>query len=661
VTGRRVIPLMLCLSLLGVAAYAQAPTLTASADPSNVMAGEPTALTLSLSSPSNVRVRTDEIPALPEGIEITGTGTPSTAIIDINGRRTYRTQVTWRIVPHREGLIEIPPITLDAGGMPVTSDPVRFNVMPDALHELRQGRPLADPVFADPQRLTSRNAMERQELARVIQRHAELFEGRVYLLVCADTSQPRVGQQVILSVYLVNGAVGGRFTPLERPSFAQPLRVQPSMTLVQRPEPQRSIFGSDFDPLSVNEYTLTEDPFTGEEAYVHLLRRVALWPTQSGVMTIAPLQASASYLWEYTSPTTGRRVQRLNQVTLRTEPLTLHVRDLPAAPAGVSETLPVGRDFRLTASLVPTELAYDEAATLSVRIEGEGLPEWFDLPPISGGDLFSAEPPATPPEPSIAIRGDRIEGAREFTYLVRFDHTGHLTLPPIEYPVFDLDTDRYRILRSDPIVVDVSAQPSEPVREITNPLLRPARGPEPLPLSTNALLGIETHGFRGLRDPAPLALQTPGGWVLAAVPPLLLIAGVVANRRRAQLRGEAGMALAMRRRARRHLSAATRARRRGDVESFHAELAAAIHGHLGDRLGAPTLGVPWVQADEALAQRGVSEALRRRIQEVLAQTDFARFAPGAEASGEMDRLHEEAIGALRDLGREMSGKRGNGR
>ncbi|MBN1477606.1 BatD family protein [Candidatus Sumerlaeota bacterium] len=658
---QRVIPLVLCLSLLGVSVHAQAPTLTASVDPSNVMAGETTALTLTLSSPSNVQVRTDEVPALPEGIEITSTGTPSSAILDINGRRSYRTQVTWFLVPRREGLVEIPPITLDAGGIPATSDPVRLNVMPDALHELRDGIPLADPVFAQPQRLTSRNAAERQELTRVIQRHAEVFEGRLYLLVCADTNEPRVGQQVILSVYLVNGAVGGRFTPLERPSFVQPLRVQPSMTLVQRPEPQRSIFGNDFDPLSVSDYTLTEDPFTGEEAYVHLLRRVAFWPTQAGVMTIPPVQATSSYLWAYTSPTTGQRIQRLNQLTLATEPLTLHVRDLPPAPAGVSGSVPVGRDFRLTASMVPTELAYDEAATLTVRIEGEGLPDWFDLPPIQGGDLFTAEPPAAPPDPQTGIRGDRIEGSREFNFLVRFDRTGHLTLPPIEYPVFDLDTDRYRILRADPIVVDVSAQPSEPVREITNPLLRPMRGPDPLPLSTNSLLGIETHGFRGLRDPAPLALQTPLGWVLATVPPLFLIAGLVVNRRRARLQGEAGMVVAMRRRARRHLSAATRARRRGDVGSFHAELAAAIHGHLGDRLGAPTLGVPWAQTDEALAQRGVSESLRRRLQEILARTDFARFAPGAEASGEMDRLHEEAIGALRDLGREMSGKRGNGR
>ena len=117
---------------------------------------------------------------------------------------------------------------------------------------------------------------------------------------------------------------------------------------------------------------------------------------------------------------------------------------------------------------------------------------------------------------------------------------------------------------------------------------------------------------------------------------------------------------AMRRRAARHLREAGRARHRGDAEAFHGEMAAAIHGHLGDRLGTSTLGVPWAQVDLNLADRGVDEDLRRRLRDLFDRTDFARFAPGADAEGAMDQLHEDAMRCLRELGRQLSARRGRG-
>ncbi len=637
--------------LLAAGASAQDHSLHASIRPDSVSLGDLAVFELSLRSPTENIPSFIWTPSLPD-FEVRSRPQVSTKMMMSGNQVTYQRTLSWAVSPRSEGVLQIPPVTIEIGGLRVTSNAVRLNVMPSPLHDLLEGEPLAPPVWAVPNRRGLPEATH--------QMHSQIFREHLYLLVCADRPEPFVGEQVNISTYLINRPNSGILTPLERPIFqprnSSPLQTgsMPAVDLVAAKVPPRGLFDG-VRNLAETDYLETTDPISGEPAHVILLHRMALWPTEAGEISLGQVEARSRYLF------VSRGRQRANDLELVTAPVTLNVRSLPGA-AGNTASVPVGRDLRLSVSLTPTELAFDEAATLEIRVEGVVFPDWIDAPEIDEGNLFSAEPPPTAPQPERWIRGDRIVGSRVFDYLVRFDRgrTGDLTLPPIRYPVFDLDREEFVDLTGIPIEVTVSSQPSEPLQEIT-PTLRVAHRARHQEVSEDFLLEIETTGFRGLTAPPPLATQTTAGWILIVAPGVILLGALAVNRRRARLRGAEGFALRTRRRAAHHLRRAQRARSRGETEVFHAELASAVHGHLTQRLGTTTFGSSWPEIDAALADRGVEDGLRRRLADALEQSDFARFAPGVDASAAMDQLFDQTVAALRELERRLPARRGDGR
>lgn len=607
------------------------------------MLGQTAILSVSVECPDNRTVNLPP-PTLPSDLEIRRALEPTTSI-SLGARTVYGVIHRWEVAPLREGRIEIPPLTFEVDGTRLTTDTLALNVMPSPLHDLVHGHPLAQPVSATPGRRILAYGQEAYD------QHAAAFRDRLYLLACADTAQPHVGQQVNVSVYLINGAG----IILSQPEFDRPLRPGSlSFDLYNAPDSASASLFPTFTPLEEEDYLTAEDPLGGDSRVLAcLLRRVAIFPPQAGEISLGALQAHSAYLYNYQGQ------QRLNDVVFTTAPLTLHVQPLPGSQTPTA-SVPVGRHFRISAELTPTRLAYDEAASLTVRVEGEGLPERFGPPVIDGGDMFRAEPPPTWPEPQVMeLRGDRLWGVREFTYLVRFNRTGPLTLPPITYPVFDLDTASTVSLQTQALEVQVSPQASEAPREITS--TGRTSPPAATPVNRDVLFEIETRGFRGLRSPPPLATGTAAGWLLIVVPPGVFALAAWTRLRQQRLSGQEGFTRRARRRALRHLRAAERARRQGDAEAFHAELAAAVHGHLTERLGRPTLGLSWIEVDQALAERGVDQALRDRIGHALSQTDFARFAPGVDPAAAMDQLHRDTLAALQELGRQLPLRRRDGR
>ncbi len=631
--------LALGFALLVTATGAQGVSVRAAIEPETVSLGEAAVFSLTLTSPQGTPPTIQGEPPLPDALLIQRRGS-TTRGMNISGNSTvHSTTQMWEVVPQREGTIRIPPISVEIDGTPVASSAVELAVMPAPSADLLAGTPLANPVPAVP-----RSTLAQFDRAQY-DRDLSAFRNRLYLLVCADNPEPFVGEQVNISIYLINGNA----TRMEEVTFDQTFRSGvPMLDLVAHQPPQRGFFGGGWSPMRQGNYFQVADPLgTGAPVLAHLVRRVAMWPTAAGEVALGELRAHAAY-----QPSGWRR---LPEVVFTTAPLTLHVRPLPGVATGTA-TVPVGRGFALSATLTPTELAYDEAATLRVRLDGAGLPRWFSLPTIDGGDLFSAEPPPTLPDPTTEIRGDRIGGRREFEFLVRFNRTGPLILPPVEYTVFDTAVGDFVTLRTEPIEVNVSARATEAAREITGVRLSDPLRPAPLAITGDVLFEIETTGFDVNGHASPLATQTPAGWALLLLPTLCLGAAAVFDRRRARLRGEAGFTLRSRRRAARRLRQAERALRHGDADAFHTALAAAVHDHLAHHLGAPTRGCSWPEVDRLLDERGVDDEVRERLSRALTATEFARFAPGADTATAERQLLDDTVAALRALGRGGKGR-----
>lgn len=647
--------------VLAVPAQAQTHRLEVQVNPASVCLGETAQMTLTLTSPDPMPEGLGDITGLSTDVEIVNRGAPASVFGMVQGQRYYQVQQSFDIRPKREGAVSLAGLRVRTSAGEIEGNEAHLNVMPPVLADFEGGERLAPPLSAAPN--PRGFAMDLADPQAAHQQHAARFEDQLYLLVCADAAEPYVRQQVNLSVYLVNGLdENGNGVLLDEPQFRRSLAqaAQPAQVLVQRPQRPLNPFGNSFTRLRPEDFVQTRDPYTQRPALVRLLERVATWPTETGEITLGEIQAVANYAYSARSRTTGQTRQYLNEAVLTTRPITLRVRPLPGVAPG-APAIPVGRDFQIETTLTPNRLAYDEAATLRIRLTGHTRPEWLDPPAVDGGDLFSATPPPAPPAAQGRLIGDRFFGVREFEYLVRFDRTGHVDLPPIAYPVFDVGAGRLVTLRSDPISVEISDQPSEPLRELTGAATAGPGVPPAAGVSGDVLLEIEQAGFEmKRRGGVRMATETAAGLMLLIAPVGVFAAGLVLNRRRAAGRDAGGFTRRARREAARHLRRAGQALRVGDHATYHAEIAAAVHGHLSEHLGQPTSGLAWPAIDRALEERGVEEALRRRLNYALEQSDLARFAPGAQREAAAAQ-HGDIIAALRDLGRLPGAKRGGSR
>ncbi len=132
----------------------------------------------------------------------------------------------------------------------------------------------------------------------------------------------------------------------------------------------------------------------------------------------------------------------------------------------------VGR-FRLSAKLSPQQVKTGDPMTLVLALSGEGA-------------LESAKAPDLSKNPAIAknfkiydATEQTKDGVRRFTYSLRPLTAEIKEFPPIEASYFDVQTERFDTLRTDPIPLEITAADKLAGRDIvSSPLMPPGNGKE---------------------------------------------------------------------------------------------------------------------------------------------------------------------------------------
>ncbi len=141
---------------------------------------------------------------------------------------------------------------------------------------------------------------------------------------------------------------------------------------------------------------------------------------------------------------------------LKSEPLVLHVLPLPVKGRPADFSGIVGR-FSMDVSFDSTRIGPGSAATLKVRLRGEGNIKMVDLssPDLPAG--FEVYPSQASEE--YRVSNGKVRGWKEFRFLVEARQPGDYQLPPIHWSYFDPTTERYVTLRSDSIRIRVRGTP----------------------------------------------------------------------------------------------------------------------------------------------------------------------------------------------------------
>ncbi len=380
------------------------------------------------------------------------------------------------------------------------------------------------------------------------------------------------------------------------------------------------------------EYTLPSQPAINNEVVngvsyqVATLRKVALFPTQSGELTIEPLVVSVdalvkrqtrsrSFFDSFFEDPFGTTVRK----SLSSKPITIRVKPLPESnrPAGFAND--VGR-YTLTATLDKRELKVNEAASVKMTISGEGnlkllKPPTIALPP----DLEVYEPKETT---TIKRDAGAISGTKSIEYIIVPRLAGEYQIKPITLNYFDPKLGKYNTITTVPLKLMVLPGVAGSGMMASG---------SSLSKQEVALLGED---IRFIKETTKFF--TAGStiyakwWYLSTylLPVVGLVLTIMYVRQRDKLRSD--LQLARRRKAgkiaAKHLTAARKVLKVGSQNEFYRMISQALQGFVSDRLNLQLTDFNAVTVQKNLEQVGVGSEEITEYQECLTESDFRQFA-----------------------------------
>jgi tetratricopeptide (TPR) repeat protein len=502
----------------------------------DTMGAEPAWVTVRVSAPS---VRLPRVIAPSFSPFTVGRTSTTSATEHAGGVSRVQVEMRYEIRAQRAGVFVIPPFEARWNSERVRSDPITIVVR-------RTPGATIPRVIAD----------GRVDTTLAVSVDSRLIPDTVY-----------VGQQTTYQVgVFIDEAIRSR------------LRRNPGFN----PPEMRGMLAYDVQP---DRGTLPSRIIGGKRYETHVYQR-AVFPLLAGRHVIPSSQLS------YSLPLSYSFFSREETHVLRTDSLVLFARELPAEGRPDKFSGAVG-SYNVDAQLDGARLRVGDPARLTVRVRGGGNIKLLPRPEVT-------VPWATviPAGETVSIDAmlPRVEGTKEFEWILTPLNAGLQELPPIEYPYFDPGTEAYEIAVTQPARIRIGE----------GALVADEVDDEFVPLA------IRTT-YRGAPG-APVYSRT-GFWLLLLGVPIPAVAAMIARRPR-KLR-------------QRSASDSLRQLARSKVPPDAMSIRRAYVGALIERLYLrPNALATRAEFIRVLKRSGVSQETALRAERLLTRLDASAFAGG---------------------------------
>ena len=370
---------------------------------------------------------------------------------------------------------------------------------------------------------------------------------------------------------------------------------------------------------------------------VALIRSWTLVPQQSGNIVIDPTEMVSVINIRVDRPSTGSIFDEFFQndyqsirKRLTTDPVTVHVNRLPdGAPSSFGGG--VGK-FSMTTSLSRDELSVHDAASLEVRVTGNGNISLLNAPKVN-----------FPPDFEVYdVKTSDIPGGKLFEYPFIPRSHGDFVIEPVEYSYYDISSRRYVTLRGDALPLTV-LKGSGQTADSTAGVLVP---------------GVQRRDVRNVGSDirfisTALPSFVPAGtffagslwfWltlvlILAAAASAYFLLKSAAARRADVVGTKNRGAVKM---ARKRLLQAEDFLRKDLYTAFYEELHRALLGYVSDKFNMDAADMSKDNISGKLSESGVDKAVADDFVSLLDACEYARYAPGS-GNEAMSAHYEKAV------------------
>jgi hypothetical protein len=590
---------------MSLTATAQNGTFVASVDRSTVGTGDRFEVSFTVSGSDVNGIKNFRAPNFSPFVVLSGPN-QSTNMQFINGQMSGSVTYTYYLYARQTGKYSIGAASIEYKGTTLQTQPIQIEVV--------QGKPQAQQKDADP----SQNAGD-----------------NLFIRAFSDKQRVKQGEPVTITYKLYT-------------------RLQVSGYDIAKAPVYQGFWAEEIE--QPKQPTVTNETYEGKQYRVAMIRKTALFPTQSGKLLISPLEVRCAFQLQSRKKSNDpfdsffndpffSRMQNVEQ-DFKSNPLNVTVDPLPGnSPPGFTGA--VGR-FAFTATVDKKEVKTGDPITLRLTITGSGNIKLLTPPKPNLPADFEAYDPKISDE--ITRDGGVIRGKKIAEYLVIPRNAGNRAIEPIAFSFFDLDRNAYSTLRSQRFEFTVL-----PGRDVSG-------GAAIASKSDVRLLGEDIRFLKlTMGELQPIGESLFANNVLVALlvfPPIAFLGAFAYRKRQEKLSGKVDQLRFAKagREATKRLKQARKLFSQGNTESYHAEVSKALMGYLEDKLHIPKASITIDQAATLLKQHHVPSETVESLRSCIDRAEFARFAPASDTQEARAELLDAAAGIINSVERSFSRK-----
>jgi len=588
------------VALFSGAAAAQNATFQAGLDRAQVGIGEQFTLQFTLANAGTGGGANLQLPDLGKFHIMSGPNESSSMQI-VNGAVSSSVTYSYVLQPKEQGKFTIGAATIEAGGVTLKSAPVAIEVVKGSTRPKQQAGGQDDAM-------------------------AQIGEN-LYLKATVDRTRVAQGEQVNL-VFKI-------YTRVSIASYA--VEKNPTMT---------GFWGEDVETpknIQTNPETLN-----GKQFRVGIIKRMALFPTQSGELEIGPMEVQSAVQIQdrrsmdpfesFFRDPFGRQVNYV----VKSDPIKIRVDPLPPDPP--SDFKGAVGQFAMSTTVDKKSTRTNEPIDLKVTVSGTGNIKLIESPAVELPSDFEQYTPKV--SDNINRTGDRISGSKTFEYLLIPRYPGMKVIKPVTFSYYDPSKKEYVRLHSPQIELNVEQGAVAVTPLITGGTQEDVR-----------LLSQDIRFIKlGEPDLSPRGehFRTNGVFIAMLLLPLACAGGafVYARQRKAEMLDQAGY------RNRRAIKVARKGLKQAEYLlkekgssgapasnqrlRFYGEISKALWKYMGDKLNIPQSAFSIEGAVAELGLRAVPGDIITSLKALLETCDLARFAPTSLDLAVMQRTYDEA-------------------
>lgn len=406
-----------------------------------------------------------------------------------------------------------------------------------------------------------------------------------------------------------------------------------------------------------NTISFTTEMVKGKRYKVGVLKKAALFPSQTGILDVTPLELtipiqvqnkrnSGNFFDNFFNNPFGQ-VQTYNY-DAKSNVLKIKVKPLPDKGVPPSFNGAVGL-FTMNSSIDKHNAQVNEPLNLKITISGTGNIQLLDMPtPTLPTGMEQYEP-----KTNVKINRDGIiSGKKVVDYLLIPRIAGEKEIPSIKFSYFNVDKHKYVTLSTPSFKINVAKGQGGGNYASTTPQQSSIK------LLGNDIRYIKTS-YSDVRKKSSILFYQSGFWIAVGLPLIFLIGLVTYKKRSDKIASDVQLLRFQKAQkvAKNRLKVAKEMMSKKKQNEFYSEISLALFGYLEDKLHMPKSEFSLESAIDKLKNHKVQDNILENLKTCAEKCEYMRFAPQKDGMTAMNEIYNESANVIIEIEKILSSKK----